>query len=195
MPRRDAIERRVFRLAVLLTGREDRAVRVLEQVLDDRRNGSRDAVYLDRMTILRSREHLVAGDGDAIRGAPQRWAQALWSLPAQGREAWVLARVYKTPERAMARSMDCSTSATARHLDQADAAVEAVAGVGTDAFVEMVRDHSMNIDVPEHYRLKTRRRARRRRLIRRWATGLVVLLVLAAAAAAVIWWRRTSASA
>ncbi|MEM7228525.1 MAG: hypothetical protein AAF432_06890 [Planctomycetota bacterium] len=190
MAQREALERRVYRLAVLLTGREDLAIRVLKQVLGDKpKLDDVDSVHLDRMTILRSREALGDSSGTSqeerqIRGAPQAWADALWAMPVQVREAWVLARVYRASARVMARSMDCSTTATERHLAQADAALAHVMGSAVPAFVEQVLEHSMAIDVPGTFTMwKAGRRRRRRRI----AIVLAVLGVVIAGAAVVLW--------
>jgi hypothetical protein len=187
MVSRDALERRIFRLALLLTGREDGALRVLERVLGDNPDlRSVDGVHLDRMTILRSREVIggrsVTDDGTMIRGVPRTWSAAFWAMPEQSREAWVLTRVYKTPARTMARSMDCSTTATARHLERADADLHDAMGAGMDAFIDTVLEFSMQADVPPVYRerIVSRRRRRQRLIVIVALIGVVGMAVLVA---------------
>ena len=125
-----------------------------------------DHAHLDRMTILRSREVLGTRTPEAsIHGAPRGWSASFWSLPMQAREAWVLARVYGTPEREMARSMDCSTTATARHLERAVDELHATMGAGIDAFVEQIREHTLRADVPAIYHERVAARRRRRRIL------------------------------
>src|SRR4030095_11058661 len=121
---REACERRVYRLATLLTGNPIAATKVIAQVVDaqpDLRN--LDSAHMDRLTVLRSREVKPAMLVHEL--APPEMAEALANLTPQQREAWVFARVYHVPEREVARAMDCSVTATQRHLELAETALAA----------------------------------------------------------------------
>jgi len=182
MTDRHAIERRVFRLALLLTGGRERAVAVLDDVLDARTHRRpADSAHLDRMTILRSRELLGPKgwrDPAALRDVPATWIDAFRAIDEQPREAWVLARLYGTPEREMARSMDCSTTATKRHLDRAESHLRDALGEHVDAFIEQLRVAVLQEDVPSVYHERRARRRRRRFVVRMTLIGLGVLLAV-----------------
>lgn len=153
---RHACERRVYRLATLLTGHPVAAVQVIRAVLGAQPDLRRlDSAHLDRLTVLRSRELEPAAlvDDDV----PREIADTLHGLGPQLREAWVLSRVYQMPEREMARAMDCSLTASRRHLEQADAAMVA-AGCRPVAAARLLLDYTMRIDVPAFYREAERRR-------------------------------------
>jgi DNA-directed RNA polymerase specialized sigma24 family protein len=134
---RSAAQARAWRLALLLTGAEDLATEVAIQVrraqpkleaLDPRR--------LDRLIVLRSREVVQRASrhasGASTSAAPDAAAeappdarallQALAAIEEQPREAWILARIDGLDEIEVARSMDCSKTAAARFLTEADAA-------------------------------------------------------------------------
>jgi len=182
MLNREACERRVFRLAYLLLGDAGRAMRVIEAVVDAKPDlGDLDSAHMDRLTVLRSRE---AGPKPAPLdhpGLPDRVAAALAGLGTQPREAWILSRVYRLPDREVARSMDCSVTATTRHRDQADAFMRERLGDGVHQAVDALLRVSMSLDVPAVYR--TRRRLRRRLRVARIV--LAVILGLAAIGAVV----------
>ena len=172
---REACERRVYRLAALLTGNPHAATRVIEAVVDAQPDVRRlDSARLDRLTVLRCREIepsvLVA---DAV---PSEAASALAGLPAQPREAWVLGRLYRTPLRETARAMDCSVTATTRHLEKAD---REMAGGDAEAWAKTLGAWSQTLDVPPFYRARRRRRQRVRRL--------AVAAFILAAVAAILW--------
>ena len=176
---RDACERRVYRLATLLTGDPQAASRVIEAVVGAQPDLRRpDSARLDRLTVLRSREITPAALADGV--VTQDIAAAVASLDAQGREAWVLARVYKTPLRETARAMDCSVTATRRHLERAEAALSGRLGDDAEAAPGVVLDYSMSLDVPAFYHEARERRLRRRRLVRTLAVVLVVLALIVA---------------
>ncbi len=173
----------MYRLATLLTGNPNSAAGVITAVVDAQPNlSSLDSAHLDRLTVLRSRE-VTAGvleDNDI----PAHIAKALAALSQQQREAWVLARVYRIPLRELSRAMDCSVTATTRHLEVADGAMKiALQGKMVEA-AKVLLDYSLSLDVPEFYRAQQRRRARVRRVM--WAIATV--LVLAAIVAAAVWW-------
>jgi hypothetical protein len=182
---RQACERRVYRLAVLLTGNPIAATQVIAQVVDAQPDLRHlDSAHMDRLTVLRSREirpgRLVSDLIDASI------ADALEGLLPQQREAWVFARVYRVMEREMARAMDCSVTATHRHLEQADAAMRLKLGARSDEAAKILLGYSMSLDLPQFYRVEQLRRKHAR---------VAIILIAASAAAFVLaalllWWGR-----
>jgi hypothetical protein len=168
---RAACERRVYRLATLLTGKPTAAARVIDQVLAAQPDlRALDGAHMDRLTVLRSRE-IPAGRivDDAL---PASSAEALAALTAQQREAWIFRRLYALPPREAARAMDCSVTALGLHLDQAQWAL----GPDDRELARELLAYTMTLDTPAFYRA---RRARRRR----WRRVLLAAAVLAAAVA------------
>jgi hypothetical protein len=175
---RVACERRVYRLATLLTGDPVAATRVIEAVVDAQPDLRRvSSARLDRLTVLRAREIEPARIADPA--VPPAAARALTAMPGQAREAWVLTHTYRLGLRGASRAMDCSTTATARHLQQAERALAAALGDAVETARERLLAYSMALTVPAFYRA---RRRRRRQLGR-----LVVALALAAIIALVMW--------
>jgi hypothetical protein len=171
---RAACERRVYRLATLLTGNPVVAARVIAEVVDAQPDLRRlDPAHLDRLTVLRSREIAPAALADEL--VPRAAADALAGLTAQQREAWIFARVYRHDMREMARAMDCSTTATRNHLARAEEAMGRAEGTA-----ESILRYSMSLDVPEFFRARRRKR-RTVRLVLRLALLAVILIVLAVA--------------
>ncbi|MHC4447863.1 MAG: sigma factor-like helix-turn-helix DNA-binding protein [Planctomycetota bacterium] len=185
---RQACERRVFRLAMLLLGGPNAAARVIEAVVDAQPDlGAIDSAHLDRLTVLRSRElRPRAIDSQAVS---QDVAEALAGLPVQVREAWVFTRVYQMPPRETAKAMDCSVTATQRHLAAGDGAMSHALGPGAEPARETLLRFSMSLDVPAFYRARKRQRLRRRRLW--WAAA--ALLVLLGMIATLRWWASAGA--
>jgi len=182
---REACERRVYRLATLLTGNPVAATKVIAQVIDsqpDLRN--LDSAHMDRLTVLRSREIVPATL--VAETIPPAMASALAGLTPQQREAWVFARVYRAPDREAARAMDCSLTASQRHLELAEQAMDAKLGATASAARTAVLAYSMQLDVPGFYRVQ-----RRRRQHARLATLLAVAALAAMVIAAILlWWSR-----
>jgi hypothetical protein len=201
----EACERRVFRLAILLTGDPVRAAGVIREVVGACPDlQGLDSAHLDRLTVLRCREAGAArrrrglirrrpsGPGAAPTGSgpPPADARAalaaLAGLPDQPREAWVFCRLYELPPREAARAMDCSRTATERHLAQADEHLARRRGGASPAAVaETLRAYTLSLDVPEIHR--DAQRLRRRLRIGRYL--LLALLLAGAAAAVIVWWR------
>jgi hypothetical protein len=176
---REACERRVYRLAALLTGNPVAATRVIRAVVGAQPDlRALDDAHMDRLTVLRSREIAPAILADA--SIPRPVAAALADLTAQQREAWVFAHVYRLDLREMARAMDCSTRAAQRHLDLADAGMGKMAGGEIRQAGEALVRYTMSLDVPAFYRARSRRRRRMRLAIR--IAGLVLLIAVLAAA-------------
>jgi hypothetical protein len=163
---RESCERRVFRLAVLLTGSGDAAIRVIKQVFSAQPDLTKvDGAHMDRLTVLRSREvkPMVLTD-PAV--SPET-AEALAKLPAQQREAWVFSKVFRLDLREMSRAMDCSTTAIAMHQDQADEAMARWLGREAKAAPEQLLRYSQSLDVPGvHRTLRIRNEKLRLLLIR-----------------------------
>lgn len=174
MADRQACERRVYRLATLLTGNPRLAAGVITVVVDARPDLDRlDSAHLDRLTVLRSREIRPGRLVDPV--LPEEVTETLASLPPQPREAWVFARVYRMPMREIARAMDCSRKAIERHLERADRTMGAVKSMSAEEAAGKLLAFSMRLDVPEFYRIQRRRR----RLVRQLRAGLVLALGLA----------------
>lgn len=190
MLNRQACERRVYRLATLLIGDPVTATRVIEAVVDAQPDLRRlDSAHLDRLTVLRSRETGRATIVDAA--VPPAVASALASLPIQQREAWVFTHVYRVPQRETARAMDCSVTATTRHLQMAEPAMAAPASDPPKMAANALLKYSMSLEVPAFWRAQRRRRQTMRRL----RLAIVVGLVLAAMILALTWLRGVLAAA
>jgi hypothetical protein len=181
---RDACERRIYRLAALLTGHPITAARIIDQVLKSQPDLHRiDGARMDRLTLLRSREIAPALLVDEL--VPRDVAGVLCGMPTQQREAWVFSRVYQMPQREASRAMDCSVTATGRHLELADAAF-AAGGVQSEVAADVMLKYSMGLDVPEFYRAAQRQRGRQRRLL--WWSAIIVVVI--AIIGLIVWWAR-----
>lgn len=181
---RQACERRVYRLATLLSGDPAAATRVISDVLDAQPDLARlDSTHADRLTILRTRELLASMPKSTAAiivddALPHDIARALAHLEPQQREAWVLMRVYRMTDRETARTMDCSATATARHVELAESALREARGrERAEAAAEAVRTYAMSIDVPPFHRRRIRRRRQMRLLA--WLAIPVAIAVLA----------------
>jgi hypothetical protein len=176
MPDRESCERRVYRLATLLTGNPKLATGVITAVVDAQPDLRQlDSAHMDRLTVLRSRE--IKPAVLRVPLVPSELAEALAALPAQQREAWILGRVYQLPERELARAMDCSLIATKRHLDQADATMERWLGSTKVAKGRrLLLRYTMTLDVPPFFRAQQKRK----RIVRYVIFGLIGLIIIAA---------------
>jgi hypothetical protein len=182
---RASCERRVYRLAVMLTGNPIAATHVISAVVNSQPDLSQlDSAHMDRLTVLRSREIRPAAlVHDEVE---PRTAEAVSKLTPQQREAWVFGRVYRTPLREMSRAMDCSTTAAERHLLQADIVLRESTGHEPSIAAGQFLKCSLNLDVPEFYRAKQRLRRRIRRTLIWTAIALGTLLLAMLA----VWWSR-----
>lgn len=175
---REACERRVYRLAALLTGRRDSAVRVIEQVVGVRPDlQTLDSEHMDRLTVLRSREQATGTlDLSEFDGAI---AKALAELPTQQREAWIFISVYQLDDRTAAKAMDCSFRAARQHHDSAVDELRKRLGEGLNDGAKRVREAMTKVDVPEFFRARQRRRQRTKRTLVALAIIAGVLIIIA----------------
>lgn len=174
---RESCERRVYRLATLLTGDPRAATAVISRVVDAQPDLRKlDSAHLDRLTVLRSRE--IPPRALHKTSVPDTFADALGSLPAQQREAWVFARVYQLAEREMARAMDCSHTAIHLHLHAADESMNRLLGPVLHAAPQAFLEYSMSLEVPEFYRLHKQRRKQIRTIVLVAGISLSVLIVV-----------------
>lgn len=178
---RASCERRVYRLATLLTGNPNAATAVIRSVLRAQPDLREiDSAHMDRLTVLRSRE--IRAATLVSKHVPHAIAEALASLTAQQREAWVLVRVYRQTVREASRSMDCSMRAATRHLEIADQQMRRTIRDSADDAGDLLLRYSMSLDVPQFYRV-AQKRQRTRKLIVAIALligGLAILLLIAA---------------
>lgn len=184
---RESCERRVYRLATLLTGNPNAAVMVIKSVVNAQTDLRKlDDWHMDRLTVLRSRE---IKPGEIINTlVPRKLSQALASLEPQQREAWVFKNVYKIPLRDMSKAMDCSTTATVRHIDQATAELKEKLGTEFKEAGQILLSYSMTLKVPEFYRANQRRKRRMKWFYRVAAT----VFILAAIIAGLTWWLKST---
>ncbi len=88
------------------------------------------------------------------------------------------------PIRETARAMDCSVTATQRHLARARGIMAQRLGGAAETAPPSVLTCSMALDVPALFREARCRRSARRRRLRAGALLLVVLAIIAL----VVWW-------
>ncbi|MCK4873698.1 MAG: sigma-70 family RNA polymerase sigma factor [Phycisphaerales bacterium] len=183
LSRREALEARIVRLAVVLTGDKEAAVRLIERVLGDRprrRDVARmDLAHVDRLAVLRAREVRASKDHrakhDVFAGEAGRVLSALHTLPGQPMEAWVLAHVERLDLREVSRAMDCSTTAIGRHLEHAEAKLRDLFGDEADEAAGALY-RAMEMYRPGEV-IATVRGVRRRRTWGRLVVALVLVVV------------------
>ncbi|MCC6659647.1 MAG: hypothetical protein IT437_02050 [Phycisphaerales bacterium] len=182
-------ERRIWRLAFLLTGDAERAAGVIETVLRDQPHPEGvDAGRLDRLIILHAREvprgtvPAVGMGAEAARGMG-----VLLALPQQPREAWVLTRLDGLDELRVSRAMDCSRTAVARHLKAADEQMGHRLGDALNRCVAALRREADAID-PAPLIAAALEKRRKDRLGRALVVGGITLIVVAAAAIVALRW-------
>jgi len=175
-----ACERRVYRLATLLTGDLDAATGIMEAVLRAQPDlRAVESARLDRLTVLRCRE--VSSRPLLTEDLPGEAARAIASLGAQPHEVWLLVRAYGLPLREAARAMDCSVTATTRHLQRADETMAGALGGGVGGSIEALRAYSKSVQVPASYLAGQQRRRRHRRVLTMVLLLLLALVLLAIA--------------
>lgn len=175
----EARQRRVVRLTwLLLDAHADRAAAATARVLSSRFDLARiDPARLDRLCVLASR-HAAGRDSSrrtarpapsdaaaGVRPAAERLAplHAASALPRQCLEAWVLTRVEGLDEVHVARAMDCSKTAAARHLARADELLAGTPAANPDSIRALVAQLDA-LDPGPALRVVTARLRRRRRI-------------------------------
>lgn len=163
--RRGALERRVWRLAFLLSGDESGAAALVDRVLRARGGAaSLEPARLDRLIIQHARSLAARTPADESDLA-QVALRAARSLSEQPREAWILSRVDGVDELWMGRAMDCSRTAARMHLATADDFMKSRLGARHDAAVEALRRFADGLDpgpiIAAHREMVKKRRARR----------------------------------
>lgn len=170
---KQSCERRVYRLAVLLTGNPKAATRVISSVIGSKADIRKlDSAHLDRLIVLRSRE--IAPGIIRDDRLSQSLAKALSELSAQQRESWVFNHVYRMMPRDIAKAMDCSVRAVRTHLTTADAHMHSIIGNTSEeekTAAKALLQYSMRMDVPEFYRKKVI-------LKRSWSLFIKLFLIL-----------------
>jgi hypothetical protein len=121
----ESLHRRLYGLALLLTGRPDRARLHAHAVAATTRRRRGPITLAPGSADLLERQVLLACRRDRVVSAAglDPAFERLEGLPRQFREAFVLVRVLGRSLREAARAMDCSRTAVRRHLGLADAAV------------------------------------------------------------------------
>lgn len=180
LTRRDAYERRVWRLAFLLAGgAHRRAHMIASMVLETQKEPERlDASGLDRVIVQAARRvNAAKREGESGRNvfpeSARRCAEAASRMPEQQMEAWLLSRIDGLGLLAVAKAMDCSKTATQRFIDKADEAMGASLGAEAERLVGALRRAADSLDPSPLVRAYREAKRRRRRL----RLSLVVLVV------------------
>lgn len=171
----------------MLTGRIDATATIADRVLNAKALPT-DAARFDRLVLIRARELIR---GRRIQGKPPTIGiddaevlaamTSLLKLPQQSREAFILRRIDALDELHTSRAMDCSKTATANHLSQAERMLHEHTGTDPVDLADLLRQLADGFDhLPDITVHRERRRLRRKR---RWvvlglAITLIVLLVI-----------------
>jgi hypothetical protein len=188
---RDALERRIWRLAFLLTGDPAGAAALVDRILDAQPHPEKlDPAHLDRLVIQQAREMGRAtkapgsiaharGDAPPLDPVAQRALTAALTMPHQPLEAWVLVRVDEVDELRMSRAMDCSRTAARNHLAAGDEQMRSKLGGDLDAGVAALRAMADSLDpgpiIAAHRVLRKKQRRRRVGVV----SAVVAIVVLA----------------
>jgi DNA-directed RNA polymerase specialized sigma24 family protein len=184
-----AYQRRVWRLAYLLTGNAPGAAALVDRVFRAQPDlMNLEPARLDRLVIQHARDlpvaaPLAAGQLPEPPPGVRRTLDAILKLPEQPREAWVLARVDELDELHVSRAMDCSKTASMHHLAAADTQMAAALGDTAAAAIRSLRGFADALN-PDPIIRAHRELARRIRFRRAALTGgalLVLVLVFALA--------------
>jgi hypothetical protein len=179
---RAALERRVWRLAFLLTGDAAGAAALVDRVLDAQEDPAKlEPARVDRLVILQARELTSAARAKAgwapraeVADAKAKGTlEAALAMEHQPLEAWVLARVDDVDELWLSRAMDCSKTAARNHLNAADERMKSRLGEGYAAGVAALKKFADGLNagpIIAQERAARRKREWRRRI----AIGLVV---------------------
>lgn len=182
-------ERRIWRLAFLLTGDPGRAAGVISTLLRDQPHPEKlEAGRLDRLVILHARE-IPRGLAPALTMGPDaaKGMAVLLSLPEQPREAWILTRLDGLDELRVSRAMDCSRTAVARHLKAADEQIGHRLGESLNRCLAALRREADAID-PAPLIAAALEKRRKDRLGRALVIGGIVLVLTAIAGIVLLRW-------
>lgn len=142
--RSEAYRRRVWRLAFLLTGDAGSAESLFIQIMrEHRRIGSVEPDRLDRMIIMRAREH---PQHTQRRLRPDPHLSTLYELLPQPLEAWLLVHVEQLEERSAAKAMDCSITALRLHQEAAEDYLTEQLGDAWHALADKLRQAADELD-------------------------------------------------
>lgn len=186
---RAALERRIWRLAHLLTGDEAGAAGLVDRVLDAQASPeSLDWARLDRLVIQQAREMAAGTKGARPAAAPagqgdlaHRTLATALEMERQPLEAWVLSRIDELDELRMARAMDCSRTALRNHLAAGDEHMRAKLGEGAPAAVAALKKYADSLDpgpIIARHRRKRRKQRNRRMVV---VIGIVAIVVMGVA--------------
>jgi hypothetical protein len=185
---RRAYEARIWRLAFLLTGHPQSASELIARVLRAQPDVlAVEAVRLDRLVILQAREWAARRRNLAAASPPLSPAAATALTAALGMnhqllEAWVLARVDGMEGLSVSRAMDCSNTAVANHLAEADREMASRLGPRLAPGLDALRRDADALD-PRPFIEQILAHRQKRRRFRLWiAVGLLGAAVL------VLWW-------
>ncbi|HWB20208.1 MAG TPA: sigma factor-like helix-turn-helix DNA-binding protein [Phycisphaerales bacterium] len=181
-----ACERRVYRLATLLTGSHRAGGRVLLRVLQAQpRLVDLDDAHMDRLTVLSARE-LAGARFEGSKNVNQ-YVAAVAGLTSQQREAWTFCRLYGLNAREAAKAMDCSWKAVQSHLTSAEHALAGLLGDEDRSQCEaVVLAESVQTDVPE----VVIHRARVTRLAKKASKSILIIAAIGVLTLIFIWCRR-----
>src|ERR1043165_2140662 len=130
--REHMVERRIWRLAYILTGDSAGAAALVDRVLRTRPDAvALEPARLDRLIIQQARE-LPRGRITPPAGVdpPEQALAVVLAMPEQPREAWVLTHLDGLDELHVSRAMDCSRTAARNHLNAAEQTARARLGEG-----------------------------------------------------------------
>lgn len=221
IPEPTPAEQRAWRLALLLTGDAASADRIAISVLEAQPDlEALEPMRRDRLVILRAREDAsgqlgapAVGFADRLRAGHLRkrgvedasepapafdgLANALLQLslrrPRQQHEALMLHRVEGMELRDTARAMDCSTTAAARHIDEAERAIAEAMGADYPGAGAMLREQAANATPGEEV-VRVRVMLAKMRRFRTVMLALITLLLIGGCAVAVwLLWPRGQA--
>lgn len=189
--RKQAYERRAWRLALLLTGDSAVAATIALDAGRHKDLASLPADRLDRLVIQHAREMPAKKRGPWPTSLPTPDSQTtaalafLGSLPTQPRDAFILQRIDELDDLHAARAMDCSKTALANHLAAADEAFVTEFGDETQSHIRSMRTYADSLN-PDPAISATREHQRRRRKQRRVLIAILLSVGCLATFAAIL---------
>lgn len=186
MPSLPPTDRRVWRLAFLLTANPD-AASTLVSILPAPRHDAIEPAILDR-TIIQNARSLPRADAVNLSATPlcapvtltlaTDALAAAHKLPRQPLEAWILKRIDDLDDLHIARAMDCSKTAARTHLAAADEAMALRLADRLPSALAALRDYIDSLDptplIAAHRHRRKIRRANRLKI----AAGLIAAALL-----------------